>query len=98
MHMTKHGMQDDSTRREHEQHASWEKREAARVRAQNAKEKQAMGEAIGRNKRKDRSRRNYMRLPDSDNHMICRKDYYADKERDETSEGRKYWCIQHLHC
>jgi hypothetical protein len=36
----------------------WEKREAARVRAQNAKEKQAMAEAAGRNKRKGRGRTN----------------------------------------
>jgi hypothetical protein len=36
----------------------WEKREAACVRAQNAKEKQAMAEAAGRNKRKGRCRTN----------------------------------------
>jgi hypothetical protein len=97
MHMTEHGMMDDSARREHEQHAAWEKREAARVRAQNAKEKQAMVEAAGKNKRKGRGRTNYMSLPDTDYHRIHRTDYYADQERDETIEGRLYWCIQHLH-
>jgi hypothetical protein len=97
MHVTEHRMVDDSTRREHEQHAAWEKCEAAHVRAQNAKEKQAMAEAAGRGKRKGRSRTNYMSFPDPDYHRIHRKDYYADQERDEMIEGRLYWCIPHLH-
>jgi hypothetical protein len=84
MLMTEHGMHDDSAHREHEQHAAWGKHEAARVRAQNAKETQAMAEAAGRNKRKGRSRTNYMSLPDTDYHRIRRTDYYADQERDES--------------
>jgi hypothetical protein len=93
MHLIEHGMMDDSARREHEHHAAWEKREAAHVRAQNAKEKQAMVEAAGRNKRKGRSRTNYMSLPDMDYHRIRRTDFYVDQERDESIEGRLYWCI-----
>jgi hypothetical protein len=78
MYMNERGMQDDSTRREHEQ---WEKSEAARVKAQ--KEKQAMEEAVGKTKRKDRaSRPNYMSMTDIDFHRIHRKDFYADQERD----------------
>jgi hypothetical protein len=95
--MIEHGMMDDSACREHEQHAAGEKREAARVRAQTAKEKQAIAEAVGRNKRKGRGRTNYMSLPDTDYYRIHRKDYYADQERDEMIEGCLYWCIQHLH-
>jgi hypothetical protein len=38
-----------------------------------------------------------MSLPDMDYHRICRTDYYADQESDETIEGHLYWCIQHLH-
>jgi hypothetical protein len=94
MYMTEHGMQDDSARREH---AQWEKSEAARVKAQKAKEKQAIVEAVGKNKRKGRSRPNYMGMTDTEFHRICRKDFYADQERDESIEGRMYWCIEHLH-
>jgi hypothetical protein len=87
MYMTEHGMQDDSARREH---AQWEKYEAARVKAQKAKEKQAIVEAVGKNKRKGRSRPNYMGMTDTEFHRICRKDFYADQERDESIEGRMY--------
>jgi hypothetical protein len=48
------------------------------VKAQKAKEKQAMEEAAGRNKRKGRSRPNYMGMTDMDFHRIRRKDFYAD--------------------
>jgi hypothetical protein len=79
MHMTEHGMQDDSACREHEQHAEWEKREAAHVKAQKLKEKQAMAEAVGKNKRKGRSRPNYMGMAEFDYHRIRHTNYYAGK-------------------
>jgi hypothetical protein len=75
MYMTEHGMQDDSALREH---AQWGKSAAAHVKAQKAKEKQAMAEAAGRNKRKGRSWPNYMGMTDMDFHRIRRKDFYAD--------------------
>jgi hypothetical protein len=34
---------------------------------------------------------------DTDFHRIRRKDFYADQERDESIEGRMYWCIEKLH-
>jgi hypothetical protein len=94
MYMTERGIKDDSTCREH---AQWDKSKAGRVKAQKAKEKQAMVEAAGKNKRKGRSRPNYMGMTDTDFHRIHPKDFYADQERDESIEGRLYWRIEHLH-
>jgi hypothetical protein len=65
------------------EHAQWEKAEAA--------------EAAGRNKGKGMRRPNYMGMTDADFHRIYRKDFYADQERDDSIEGRMYWCIEHLH-
>jgi hypothetical protein len=97
MYMIEHSIHDDSAHREHAQHAEWEKREATRVKSQKAKEKQAMAEVPGRNKRKGRSRPNYMGMIDTDFHRIRHKAFYADQERYESIEGRMYWCIENLH-
>jgi hypothetical protein len=38
-----------------------------------------------------------MGMTDTDYHRNRRKDFYTDQERDESIEGRMYWCIEHLH-
>jgi hypothetical protein len=68
------------------------------VKAQKAKEKQAMAEATRKNKMKGKAvRHNYMSMTDTDFHRIRCKDFYADQEQDESIEGRLYWCIAHMH-
>jgi hypothetical protein len=93
MYATEFGMQDASAHWEHEQ---WEKPEAAHVKSQKRKVKQAMAEAAKRSKRKGKAiRPNSMRLIDTDFHRIRCKDFYADQERD--IAGHLYWCIEHMH-
>jgi hypothetical protein len=95
MYATESGMQDASTHKEHE---TWARFEAALVKAQKAKDKQAMEDAAGKSKKKGKVvRPNYMSMVDSDYHRIRCKDFYADQDRDESIEGRLYWCTEHMH-
>jgi hypothetical protein len=63
------------------------------MKAQKAKEKQAMAEAAGKSKRTGKAiRPNYMSMTDTDFHRIRCKDFYADQERDESSIGALSIC------
>jgi hypothetical protein len=57
-----------------------------------------MADAAGKSNKKGKAvRPNYRSMVDSDYHRISRKDFYMDQDRDESIEGRLYWCIEHMH-